>query len=137
MTTEHNGHATPIDPDAGWAIFIHGGFHCMGRARPRPSGGHVLAPAYNLACLVNATPDGRMSITYQASPVLFLASLRELEIPAGAIRIPFEDLDADERKMLRGAIAQADEMVKGMRAAKAGLLLSTRMPPGHAARRPG
>ena len=69
-----------------------------------------------------------MAITFVCTPVLMLASVDSIALPGSTIEIPCEQLSLDERKRLHAALHTAQENIKHMRAAEAGVLLANTMP---------
>lgn len=109
-------------PLAGWSIVLLGGNTYIGRLH-----GQHMSPVFALNVSVAVGPKG-VSITFVATPVLMLASVATLEMPAGGIEISCDTLSRDERKRLHHAVQTAEENSQRMRAAEAGVLLANTMP---------
>jgi hypothetical protein len=136
MTTILNG----ADASAlfGWIIAFAGGRALIGRPG-QGTGSHGedlsrrLDPVYDLSIAVQPVrgPDGSpaMQRNMSAVPVMFLSSLRWLDLGPGATCIHVEDLSRGEREQLRRAVVVAEDIVRGMRAADAGIAVARTVPP--------
>ena len=86
-----------------------------------------LSPAYELNVQIQAGAQG-MAVAHIATPVLMLASIDSIPIPADAVTIRVDDLSREEQKKIARAIQIAEEMRAKMQAAQSGVLITREMP---------
>jgi hypothetical protein len=67
---------------------------------------------------------------YGGVPVCLLASVREVELPDGAIIIEVASLSPEDRKRMAACVAMAEQMAQNMRAADSNLTLVPALPQG-------
>jgi hypothetical protein len=111
-------------PLAGWSIVIAHGQTMLGRLRSR-----ALAPVYGLTCvmqMVQQDPRQRPQLMTirQVMPMLTYPSVREVQITGDALIIPVEQLSSAERRDLAKSVEACDQLIAGMRAQEAGVVLA-------------
>ena len=114
---------------AGWCIFQAAGGPYLGTHSPL-SGAPVAH--YSLQVQMQSRPDGQLVVLYSAWPILMLSSIRDVGLPGDVITIPLDSLDAEDRGRIVAAVAQCDQMIANMSAAKAGITLApagVKLPP--------
>lgn len=118
----------------GWVIAIASGTTLIGqpvKGDVRYVGREVLSPVYELKCSLVQGREGT-GIVHAAFPVCLLGSVRAVDVPAGAIVIPVDELSKTERRSLAAGVQNAEGMVAAMRAAESGVVLAgadTKLPP--------
>lgn len=108
-----------------WVIVRDNGLWLVGK---RDILGPVLTPVFELRCNAQQTPDGGVMLTYNAVPMLLLASLDTWRLSESANVWPLRG--ASMEKQIREAIERGQGMVQAMRVQQAGLVLAREMPPG-------
>lgn len=90
-----------------------------------------MSPVYALNVDVRpGAKPGMLTINYFCTPLLMLSSLQSVDLTGSPILIPCEQLSREERKRLRNAVTHADEAIRQLRAADAGVMLAKTMPEG-------
>jgi len=112
---------------SGWAIVQSNGLTLIGQ-HVADGVEHKLRPVYELRPQAKQTPRG-MQVGHVVLPMLLL-SIREVQIPAGAIVVCCDTLPPGERARLHASIKQGEELADGMRVAASGLSLVRELPPG-------
>jgi len=81
-------------------------------------------------------PDGRpqaivqTQVVHTTVPVMFLSSLRSVELPEGALIVPVAELSREDRNRLLMAVKQGEAIQQNMRSADTGVALVSALPPG-------
>lgn len=110
----------------GWVIIIGDTRNWIGK----PSDDRLM-PAYELVAMMQPVPGRgndppQIGVARYAMPVLTFASIRSIPMPEG-VRIEVDEMSDADRRELGRAISACEELVKGMRAQGAGIVLA---PPG-------
>jgi hypothetical protein len=156
MTSPLNG--TPLSPVGDWVIAICGGKDFIGKPvyskpmsiaynpREPPARIERLSPVFELQIKIeqmiaadprtgqpmrdqNGNPVIQQRSNYSALPVLLLSSIREVELPEGAIIVEVASLSKEDRGRMAACVAQAEQIQSSMRSADTGLSLVSTMPP--------
>jgi hypothetical protein len=111
-------------PLAGWSIVVAHGLTMLGRLN-----GSRLQPAYGLTCvmqMVQTDPRQRPQLmtVRQVMPLLTYPSIRSVDVIAAALVIPVEQLSTAERRDLAKSVEACDQLIAGMRAQEAGVVLA-------------
>lgn len=109
----------------GYAIVLASGARLIGRLDELKM---RLSPVYELHCNWQVQAENVIPM-HAVMPLLMLATVEYVPIPADAVVIPFEGLGRHEKKHLLEAIANAAQLVKNMRAAQSGVVQASALPP--------
>ena len=129
------GDPTATRWDEDWLIIISQGRTMIGKQAPLLGAPNRISPIFELQPQAQATPRGELQISHLILPLLLLASIRSIDLPQGAIVIPVTGLSNNERKGLRLAISNCEQMVESARLAESGIAIAKSLPPNM--RRPG
>jgi hypothetical protein len=106
-------------PLAGWVIAQVHGVALIGRAE-----GSRLSPVFEMKPnIVQVDRAGNQASIHPCFP-LWLLGVEEIDLPAGALVFPVEKLHPRERKELADFIKNAEETMKAMKLAHAGIALA-------------
>jgi hypothetical protein len=86
----------------------------------------VLSPVFELKA--SLVPQGNAMGTVHMCFPLWLFTITEVELPAGAIVVTCDSLSLSEQTGLRRAIGAAEELLTQMKAAASGVTLAREMP---------
>ena len=106
---------------ADWCIFQAAGGPYVGNHTPV---GQLPVARYSLQVQMQPRPDGNILVAYSVWPILMFSSIDGVTLPSDVIAIPLHTLDADDRANIVRAVAQCEQMLASMSAAKAGITLA-------------
>lgn len=115
--------APPDDPDLpeprrvkGWVLACTAGLQLVGQFDKG-----TLEPVYEFKPQIAQTPQG-LQVSHICLPLMMLASWRKVRLPVGTIVQPVDELSKADRDQIFRAVAQGEEMAKGLRMAQAGVV---------------
>lgn len=129
--TPHRSDGVPIlngadsAPLAGWAIVIAHGQTMIGKC----AGVRSLSPVFALTCVMQMVqPDPRrppqLMTVRQVTPLLTFPTVREIDVPSGAIVVPIEQLSRQERVELARSVDSCEQLILAMRAQESGISIA-------------
>jgi hypothetical protein len=111
-----------------WLIIVAQGKTLIGKQSPLLGSPLRISPVFELQPQAQAMPNGQIQIAHLVLPLLLLASIKAIDLPQGAIVVPVTSLSTNEKRGLRLAISNCEEMVASARAQESGIAIAKTMP---------
>lgn len=84
-----------------------------------------LSPVYELTCAVGPGPRGEIMVARQVTPLLTFSSVSKVSVPVlSSVFVSCSELSKKEQLALVQGIAQAEQLIRAMRADESGIVLA-------------